>query len=122
MHGSSVKLAGLDQLQVMSKCMNMGMPSAEVIMRSTSEPAKLIRRKELGTLSVGACADVAVLRVLKGNFNYVDCGMAKLKGDSKLDCMMTIREGKILYDPNGLSLPEWKNAPADYWKMPYLPK
>ena len=122
MHLSSVKFAGLDQLQVMSKFINMGMPFEETIMRSTSEAAKLIRRPELGTLSVGACADIAILRVLKGDYGYVDCGFAKIEGGSKLDCMMTIREGQILYDPNGLSLPRWQDAPEAYWKMPFTPK
>ena len=121
MHVSSVRFAGLDQLQVMSKFLNMGMKLGDVVKRSTSESAKLIRRPELGTLSVGACADVAVIRVLKGDFGYVDCGFARMRGDSKLDCMMTIRAGEILYDPNGLSLPDWREAPEPYWKMPYLP-
>ena len=121
MHVSSVKFAGLDQLQIMSKFMNMGMSLEDVVMRSTSESAKLIRRPELGTLSVGACADVAVIRVLKGEFGYVDCGYAKINGDSRLDCQMTIRGGSVLYDPNGLSLPEWRDAPPEYWRMPFLP-
>ena len=122
MHYSSVKPAGLDQLQLMSKFMNIGMPLEEVIMRSTSEPAKLIRRPELGSLSVGACADIAVLRVLKGDFGYVDCGNARIQGDSKLDCMITIREGVIAYDTYGLSMPDWTEAPDDYWRMPYMPE
>jgi dihydroorotase len=123
MHVSSVRFAALDQLQVMSKFMNMGMPLHEVVMRSTSEAARLIRRQpELGSLGVGRCADVAVLRVLKGDFGYVDCGFAKICGDSKLDCLMTVRGGNIVYDPNGLSLPKWQDAPPEYWKMPFLPK
>ena len=121
MHVSSVRFTGLDHLQVMSKFLNMGMSLEDVILRSTSEAARLIRRQELGSLSVGACADIAVIRVLKGKFGYVDCGMAKIRGDRKLDCMLTIRDGKILYDPNGLSLPDWRDAPEDYWKMPFLP-
>ncbi|MCL2059775.1 MAG: amidohydrolase/deacetylase family metallohydrolase [Oscillospiraceae bacterium] len=121
MHVSSIRFAGLDQLQVMSKFMAMGMPLAETVMRSTSEAAKLIRRPELGNLSVGACADIAVIRVLKGDFGYVDCGMARLRGDSKLDCMMTIRGGQILFDPNGLSLPDWQDAPDFYWDIPFIP-
>ena len=122
MYVASVKFAALDQLQVMSKFLNMGMPLEEVIMRSTSEPAKLIRRPELGTLSVGACADVAVIRVLKGDFGYVDCGYAMMRGDSRLDCQVTVRGGKVVYDANGLSLPRWQDAPPEYWKMPFLPK
>ena len=121
MHVASVRFAALDQLQVMSKFMNMGMPLEEVVMRSTSESARLIRRPELGTLSVGACADIAIIRVLKGDFGYVDCGFAKISGDSRLDCQVTIRGGKILFDANGLSLPRWQDAPPEYWKMPFLP-
>ncbi|MDR3120953.1 MAG: amidohydrolase/deacetylase family metallohydrolase [Clostridiales bacterium] len=121
MHVSSVRFAGLDQLQLMSKFIAMGMSLTDVIKKSTSEPAKLIRRPELGTLSVGACADIAVLRVLKGEYGYVDCGKARLRGDSKLDCQVTIREGAVVFDANGLSLPDWENAPEDYWKMPFLP-
>lgn len=121
MHVNSVLFAGLDQLQLMSKFINMGMSLQEVIRRSTSEPAKLIRRPELGNLSIGACADIAVLRQIEGEFNYVDCGKARLKGTSRLDCVMTIRAGEILFDPNGISLPDWQDAPAEYWKMPFLP-
>ncbi|MDR2648947.1 MAG: amidohydrolase/deacetylase family metallohydrolase [Clostridiales bacterium] len=121
MHYASVKPAGLDQLLLMSKFMNMGMSLEDVIKRSTSEPAKLIRRPDLGTLSVGACADIAVLRALSGDFGYVDCGGARLQGDSRLDCQLTIREGNVAYDTNGLSMPDWREAPEEYWKMPFLP-
>jgi dihydroorotase len=33
---------------------------------------------------------------------------------------MTLRAGKIVYDPTGLSMPEWQHAPAAYWKSPDL--
>ena len=121
MHVASVRFAALDQLLLMSKFMCMGMTINDVVSRSANEPAKLIRRPELGNLSVGGCADIAILRVLKGEFGYVDCGYAKITGDNKLDCMATIRGGKVVYDANGLSLPFWRDAPAPYWQMPYLP-
>ena len=105
----------------MSKFMAIGMSLQEVVRRSTSEAARLIRRPDLGTLTPGAGADIAVIRKLDGSFNYVDCGKARLRGTSRLDCLMTIRDGKILYDPNGLSLPDWEEAPAAYWKIPFLP-
>ena len=122
MHVASVRFAGLDQLHLMSKFLCMGMPIGEVIARSTCAPAKLIRRPELGTLGFGACADVAIIREIKGEFGYVDCGHAKITGDRKLDCQVTIRGGKVVFDANGLSLPHWRDAPAEYWKMPFLPK
>ena len=93
-------------LQVMSKFMNIGMPFEEVDMRFTSEAAKLIRRPELGSMSIDSCADITIIRIIKRKFGYMDCGYAKITDDSKLDCMMTIRECRIIYDPNGLSLPD----------------
>ena len=45
--------------------------------RGTVTPAKAIRRPELGTLSVGAEADVAVLRHLNVPASYIDCGQAR---------------------------------------------
>ena len=102
----------------MSKFLNMGMPLTEVIARSTSTPAGLIGHPELGTLSPGSEADVAVFRRVEGEFGFPDCGRAKLTGSLKLDCVLTMRSGKIVYDINGLTMPEWENAPAPYWMMP----
>ena len=50
----------------------MGMSLDEVILRSTWNPAKEIQHEELGNLSVGSPADVAVLRLEKGKFGFVD--------------------------------------------------
>jgi dihydroorotase len=104
-------------LTTMSKFLSMGMPLQEVIRRSTSEPAKVIWRPELGTLSVGAEADVAVFRELGGIFGFADCGKAKMTGTKKLECQLTLRAGKIVYDLNGLSMPEWEQAPQSYWEL-----
>jgi dihydroorotase len=105
-------------LNTMSKCLCMGMPLEEVIQRSTVLPAQLIGRPELGTLSTGAAADVAAFKLLEGTFGYTDCGKAKLIGNQKLECRLTLRAGQIVYDPDGMSMPEWEHAPASYWKMP----
>lgn len=107
-------------LNTMSKCLCMGMPLEEVIQRSTVLPAQLIGRPELGTLSAGACADVAVFERLEGTFGYTDCGKAKMLGSQKLECQLTLRAGQIVYDPNGMSMPLWEQAPEAYWKMPEL--
>ena len=70
---------------------------------------------ELGTLDVGAEADIAVLRLEYGHFGFVDCGRARMSGDRKLTCALTLRRGEAAYDPSGLTMPEWSSAPADYW-------
>jgi dihydroorotase len=54
-----------------------------------------------------------------GAFSYVDCGRAKLQGDKKLECVLTVRAGKIVFDPSGLSMPLWPEAPEAYWRLPW---
>ena len=69
---------------VMSKFLVMGVPLEDVIRRSTVNPAKEIRRPDLGTLSIGQDADIAVLELTRGNFSYIDCGVAKMDGNVRL--------------------------------------
>ena len=108
-----------DMLTTMSKLLCMGMPLDEVIYRSTFTPAQEIGHPELGHLSVGAAADIAVLKQQDGEFGYVDCGQARMNGRHKLCCEMTLRAGEIVYDINGRSAPAWEDAPPSYWEIRY---
>ena len=96
-----------DLTNVLSKFLNMGMSVQEVIARATSAPASVIKRPDLGHLSVGAEADVAVFNVRKGDFGFLDVHGTKLKGTQKLEAELTIRAGKIVWDLNGISAPVW---------------
>ncbi|MBI2949334.1 MAG: amidohydrolase/deacetylase family metallohydrolase [Verrucomicrobia bacterium] len=109
-HKRSALLPDAGMLTTMSKFLNLGMPLQEVVMRSTVNPAREIRRAELGTLSVGATADVAVLKLEKGKFGFVDSGHAQMPGNRRLQCLLTVYGGKVLWDPNGLSWPDWRGA------------
>lgn len=120
LHMGNINGPVVSMIVTMSKYLVMGMPLQEVIARSTVHPAREIGHPELGTLSVGAEADVAVLEHLQGTFGYADCGKAKMIGHQKLQCAMTLRAGEIIYDPTGLSMPEWEKAPASYWVIPAL--
>ena len=108
-----------DMLTTMSKLLCMGMPLGEVIYRSTVTPAEEIGHPELGHLSIGAEADIAVLKQNEGEFGYVDCGQARMNGDRKLSCQMTLRAGEIVYDVNGRAVPAWEDAPPSYWEIRY---
>lgn len=119
LHTRNVHGVVVDMLTTMNKILNIGMPLAEVIYRSTLTPAQEIGHPELGHLSVGAEADVAVLKLLTGDFGFVDCGKAKIQGDRKLECAMTLRAGEIVYDPGGMSVPRWQDAPPAYWTLPF---
>ena len=114
LHVGSMNTGMKDMLNVMDKFLAMGMPVDDVIARSTWHPAREIQREELGNLSVGAPADVAVLRLEKGSFGFVDMHGARMDGSSKLTCELTVRAGKVLYDLNGMTRERWDKLPANY--------
>ena len=103
---------------LMSKFLAMGVPLDDIIRRSTVNPAAEIHRPDLGALSLGKDADIAVLELTKGHFSYIDCGVAKMDGNAKLTARMTIRAGRILYDPSGLSMVDWEKARPNYFNNP----
>ena len=105
LHTGSMNGAMKDILNVMSTFVAMGMDIPAVIKAGTWTPAQAIKHEELGNLSVGSVADVAILNVLKGNFGFWDRMGYKLKGNKRFACEMTIREGKIVYDLNGIATP-----------------
>lgn len=102
-------------LHVMSKLRNLGLSVQELVERVTVAPAREIGHPELGTLSVGAEADVAVLEEQEGRFAYIDCGRARMTGTRRLACRLTLRAGDVVYDPKGLTMPEWTEASEAYW-------
>jgi len=105
LHVGSMNDAMKDMLTCMNKFLAMGMSLHDVIQASTSNPAKEIKHEELGNLSVGSGADVAVLNMRNGKFGFFDYTGYKLTADKKLECEVTIRAGKIVYDLNGLATP-----------------
>ena len=114
LHTSSMNAGMKDMLNVMDKFLAMGMSLDDVVLRSTWNPARQIGHEEVGHLSPGAVADIAVLRVEKGTFGFVDMYGARLKGTQKLTCELTLREGKVVYDLNGLTGSDWDKLPRDY--------
>jgi dihydroorotase len=111
LHIGSMNGGMKDMLNVMSKFLNLGMSLDDVILRSTWNPAKEIKREDLGNLSVGAPADVAVLRVEKGNFGFYDISGYRAKGTQRLSCELTLRDGRVMYDLNAITRPDWTGAP-----------
>ncbi|HIL11203.1 MAG TPA: hypothetical protein EYG11_21115, partial [Candidatus Latescibacteria bacterium] len=110
LHRSSRLRPNATMNATMSKFLAMGMPLQEVIYRSTQRPAEVIRRTELGHLSVGAAADVAVLELLEGDYGFVDSGRARIDGAQKLECRMTLKAGEVVWDEYGKSCPWWADA------------
>jgi len=108
LHTGSMNAGMKDQLNVMSKFLNMGMSVQQVVAASTWNSAQVIHRDELGHLSTGAGADIAIFSLRKGKFGFIDSSGFKMEGDQKLDCELTIRDGKVVYDLNGISKSSWK--------------
>lgn len=105
LHTGSMNTSMKNQLDVMSKFLNMGMPLKEVIKASTWRPAMVIKRPELGQMSAGAIADIAILNLRQGTFGFYDKTGYKIEGTQKFECEMTIKDGKIVYDLNGIAEP-----------------
>jgi dihydroorotase len=106
-HSGSINAGMKDQLNVMSKFLNMGMSLDDVIYRSTWNPARVIHREQIGHLSVGAIADIAVLRIEKGNFAFVDSFGARMDGMQRLINELTIASGRVVFDLNGITRERW---------------
>ena len=114
LHAGSINGALIDMLNVMSKFLAMGVPLKEVIRESTTNPATQIKRPQLGQIAAGAEADVAVLRLEKGRFGFVDVKGGRIEGVQRLGCEMTVRAGKIVFDSNGRAGTPWREAKIDY--------
>jgi len=111
LHITSMNGAMKDELNVADKILAVGVPLNQVIAEMTSHPAHEIKHEELGNLSVGSIADIAVLRLENGNFGFTDMVNSRLHGKQKLLCELTIKDGKIVYDLNGISADLWNAAP-----------
>jgi len=103
LHDESMNSAMKDMTNLMSKFLAIGMSVQDVILRSTWNPANVIQRPDLGNLSVGSEADVAVFNLRKGDFGFMDVRRTTIKGTQKLEAELTIRAGRIVWDLNGIS-------------------
>jgi dihydroorotase len=107
MHVASMSGGMKDMANVMSKFLVLGLPLDEVIRRTTWNAARAVGQDALGHLTVGANADVAVWRIEKGTFGFVDGPGTRLSGSERIVAEVTLRAGKVVYDLNGLSNVAW---------------
>ncbi|RPA67098.1 amidohydrolase/deacetylase family metallohydrolase [Cyclobacteriaceae bacterium YHN15] len=105
LHKGSMNAAMKDMINVMTTFMAMGMEIPQIIKASTWSPAQVIQREELGHLSEGAIADIALINIRKGQFGVWDKNGYKLDTDKRFECEMTIKDGAIVYSLNGRSEP-----------------
>ncbi len=114
LHVGSMNTGMKDMLNVMSKMLALGMPLDDVIAKSTWAPAREIGHEELGHLSVGALADIAVFSLEKGRFGFTDMNGGRMDANQKLACELTLRDGRVLWDLNGIARERWDKLPKEY--------
>lgn len=114
LHIGSMNSGMKNILNVMGKFLAMGLSPDQVIQWTTWNPAREIHHEELGNLSIGAIADVSVLRLQQGHFGFTDMYGARMDGTQKFICEMTVKSGRVVYDLNGISRPEWTTLPKNY--------
>ena len=85
----------VDFPNVMSKFLMFGMPLAQVVACATTNAAKVFDAfSDRGTLNVGAPAEVAIMELREGNFEFVDNYQGKRTGRQRLFPIATVLNGK----------------------------
>lgn len=111
LHESSIMMQQSDMPNCMSKMMHLGMSFEDAVKRSTMEPARVIKRlPEIGTLGEGRAADIAILAVRNGIFAFKDSWGKKALAKRKVENVLTIRNGQVVWDSEGRAYPEWNTA------------
>ncbi len=97
LHTKNLNGPVFDLPTTMSKLLMLGMTLDEVIEASTHAPAKALSKQEqIGTLKVGACADVAIIRLQKGKFAFMDVKGEGRIGGQKLSVTGVVKGGEII--------------------------
>jgi len=90
--------AVMNMLHVMSKFLAMGMTLNQIIKACTQKPAEILgKERELGSLTPGTLADIAVLKLIDSNVEFGDCDGSIINGSQQFRAMLTIKEGDLVF-------------------------
>lgn len=119
LHALSINSYAISMTNVLSKMLACcDMPLSELFRRATIEPAKMLDLGDVGTLSVGSEADIAVFNMLEGKFGYQDNAGGRIEANRKIECEMTFRAGEIVWDINARAGTPWQELPKLYGFFP----
>jgi len=111
LHSSSIMGPESDMPNCISKMMSLGMSLNDAVLRSTVNPAKAIAMfPDIGTLGEGRVADVAVFALRDGIFAYKDAWNNKQIGANKIEPVLTLRAGELVFDRDARAFPEWRKV------------
>ncbi|MBM31483.1 MAG: amidohydrolase/deacetylase family metallohydrolase [Chloroflexi bacterium] len=113
-HRSSLLKCHANMPECMTKMLALGMSLEDTIKKSTIIPALQLGHPELGNLSEGSVADVAILKITEGDFGLTDNGQSGnriYKTNKRINPFMTIKGGEIVWDREGISRDDWSSTP-----------
>jgi dihydroorotase len=113
LHTGSMNAGMKSMTNAMSSILILGSTLDQVVAMSTWNPAKQIKRTDLGNLDVGAEADISVLRVDKGKIGFIDSAGAMNTGNQRIVTELTVRNGRVVWDLNGRASENWKSFKYD---------
>lgn len=97
-HAFCIDGPAYDQVTTLSKFLALGMPLDEVIAASTSRPATILSRPDLGTLQEGAAGDASILTLTDGQFAFEDVLGEIVTGPQRLTSAGVVINGEW-WDP-----------------------
>jgi dihydroorotase len=112
LHVDSMNAGMKDMLNIGDKFLAIGWPLKDVIAAMTWHPAHEVKQDQLGNLSEGAIADVAVISMEHGHFGFGDSYNSRVESNVKMVCELTIKDGKFVYDLNAMTGNPWNQPPT----------
>jgi dihydroorotase len=106
-HQLAVQGPCFDRPTPRAKFRALGMSLEAVVERATARPARAVGLKDVGTLTVGSPADVALFRLREGDVTLYDVHLNPRRGKVQLDNTLTFVGGK--------KLPRVEEKPLMYW-------
>jgi dihydroorotase len=98
--------------ETMSKFLTVGLSLDDVIRCTTANPAKALGMTDtLGAIAVGREADLSVLDVVEGDWQFTDSSGAHFKGTQAIVPVVTIRAGEVI-------APDWGPHPWGWLPAP----
>jgi dihydroorotase len=98
--------------ETMSKFLAAGLSLEDVILRATANPAKALGMTDtLGAIAVGREADISVLEVVDGDWEFTDSSGARFKGTQAIVPVVTVRAGEVI-------APDWGPHPWGWLPKP----
>ncbi|HZS89585.1 MAG TPA: amidohydrolase/deacetylase family metallohydrolase, partial [Chloroflexota bacterium] len=97
LHAHNINGPVFDLATTLSKFLHLGLSLDEVIARATVAPARAIRWDgRIGSLAVGAEADIAVFELAEGRFSLVDVKGVSVDARQKLIPRHVVRGGRVV--------------------------